>query len=143
MPYVFSYFLALLAFLAVEVLSVPGGDALTIARRRLEELRPSAVDRGVRCEKSEESEKTPAAESVPAPALLADPLRAWRLANAERLTAEDARLGHDPGGFCATHHRWLTYPEQQRGACSWCVPVDPEREPEYWATHWRRFAERR
>jgi hypothetical protein len=35
----------------------------------------------------------------------------------------------------------LTYPEQQRGACSWCVPVDPEREPEYWASHWRKFTE--
>ncbi len=31
----------------------------------------------------------------------------------------------------------------RRGACSWCVPVDPEREPEYWASHWRRFTERR
>ena len=29
------------------------------------------------------------------------------------------------------------------GACSWCVPVTLEREPEYWAIHWRRYAERR
>ena len=71
-----------------------------------------------------------------------DPLKAWRWRNAELLTDMDRRLGHDPGGFCAEHHRWLTWTEQQRGACSWCVPVDPEREPTYWASHWRRFTER-
>jgi hypothetical protein len=67
----------------------------------------------------------------------------WELANAARLTAVDRQLGHDPGGFCAEHNRWLSYPEQSRGACSGCVPVDPEREPEYWAGHWRRFTEAR
>ena len=72
-----------------------------------------------------------------------DPFRAWRHRNAERLTEADARRGYDPGGFCAEHRRWLSYPEQQRGACSWCVPVDPEREPECWASRWRRFTERR
>ena len=72
-----------------------------------------------------------------------DPFRRWRLANAERLTAEDARLGRDPGGFCAAHGRWLSHPEQRRGACSWCVPVEPEREPDYWVGHRRKFADRR
>ena len=57
-------------------------------------------------------------------------------------TQLDVRPVRDYGGFCATHRRPLSYPEQQRGACSWCVPVDPEREPEYWASHWRRFRER-
>jgi hypothetical protein len=27
-----------------------------------------------------------------------------------------------------------SYPEQKRGACSWCLPVDPGCEPEYWAS---------
>ena len=71
-----------------------------------------------------------------------DPLKAWRWRNAELLTDMDRRLGQDPSGFCADHHRWLSYPEQRRGACSWCVPVDPDREPEYWASHWRRFTAR-
>jgi len=96
-------------------------------------------------ERSETSELS----SAPAPlsslvSLLShsDPSRRWRLANAERLSAADARLGHEPGGFCAEHRRWLSWPEQGRGACSWCVPVDPDREPEYWASHWRRFTAR-
>ena len=72
----------------------------------------------------------------------AGPFRRWRWRNAELLTEKDRELGHDPGGFCAQHNRWLTYPEQQRGACSWCVPVDLEREPEYWDSHWRRYTER-
>ena len=72
-----------------------------------------------------------------------DPFRVWRHRNAEMMTEVDARLGHDPGGFCAKHNRWLTYPEQQRGACSWCVPVDSDREPEYWASRWRKFTEHR
>src|SRR3712207_376347 len=50
-----------------------------------------------------------------------DPCRAWYHRNAELLTEDDRRLGHDPGGFCAEHTRWLSYPEQRRGACSWCV----------------------
>ena len=66
----------------------------------------------------------------------------WQRENAERLTVVDLAAGLDAGGFCAAHHRALSYPEQQRGACSWCVPVDPEREPEYWASHWRRFTGR-
>ncbi len=70
------------------------------------------------------------------------PLRAWCLRNAELLSQIDRRLGHDRGGFCAAHGRWLNYPEQQRGACSWCVPVDLERESEYWASHWPTFGER-
>ena len=87
------------------------------------------------CEISEKSEKRSATPS--ASALTADPFRAWRLRNAE-LLAE----GDDYGGRCAEHRRPLSYPEQKRGACSWCVPVDPEREPEYWASHWRKFSER-
>ena len=82
-------------------------------------------------------------QTTKVPARPVDRFRRWRWRNAELLTDDDRRLGHDSGGFCATHHRWLTYPEQQRGACSWCVPVDPDREPEYWASHWRRFRERR
>ena len=68
-------------------------------------------------------------------AVTIDPLRAWRFRNAEMLTGHDGRLGRDPGGWCAEHNRWLSYPEQRRGACSWCVPVDRGREPEYWASH--------
>jgi len=62
---------------------------------------------------------------------------------ADRLTSYGLAHGRDAGGYCAEHRRRLTYPEQRRGACSWCVPVDAEREPEYWASHWRRFNERR
>jgi hypothetical protein len=71
-----------------------------------------------------------------------DPFERWRLLNAQRFTADDAAHGYDTGGYCAQHGRVLSYPEQKRGACSWCVAVDPEREPEYWASHWRRFTER-
>ena len=88
---------------------------------------------------------TPAArndQTTKVPARPADPLRRWRWRNAELLTDTERRLGHDPGGFCAAHGRWLSYPEQRRGACSWCVPVDAELEPEYWPSHWRRFVER-
>jgi hypothetical protein len=63
--------------------------------------------------------------------------------NADWLDADDLVRGRDPGGFCAAHGRWLSHPEQRRGACSWCVPVDPKREPAYWQSHWRRFTERR
>jgi hypothetical protein len=82
-------------------------------------------------------------EQSPQHADSASPFRAWRLRNAELLAEQDGRLGHDYGGFCAAHLRVLSYPEQKRGACSWCVPVDSEREPEYWASHWRRFTEGR
>jgi len=82
------------------------------------------------------SEKRSAGPAAPSPT--ADPFRAWRLRNAELLAD-----GDDFGGRCAEHRRPLSYPEQKRGACSWCVPVDPEREPEYWASQWRRFTERR
>ena len=75
--------------------------------------------------------------------LAADPFLAWRHRNGERLTDADRRLGHDGAGFCVEHRRWLSHPEQRRGACSWCVPVDPESEPDYWQTHWRRFTEDR
>ena len=132
-------FLAFLAFLAVRVLLMRGDDALTITRRRLTELREGAVRGEVRCEKSVESEKTPADHTPHASALLADPCRAWRLRNAERLTNQHRQRGLDAGGFCAEHGRWLSYPERKRGACSWCLPVDPEWEPEYWASHWRRY----
>ena len=71
------------------------------------------------------------------------PLRAWCLCNADLLSEIDRRLGHDPGGFCAAHGRWLSCPEQRRGACSWCVPVERGPAPEYWASCWRRFAARR
>jgi hypothetical protein len=121
-------------------------DPFLRARRRLRELQHARSSIALPCEKSEMSEMSsdapPVVPSPPTPALLADPLRAWRLRNAERLTDDDRRLGHDPGGFCVEHNRWLTWPEQRRGACSWCVPVDPDREPEYWASHWRRFAAR-
>jgi hypothetical protein len=85
----------------------------------------------------------PEREQPPKNADSASPFRAWRLRNAELLIEQDGRRGHDAGGFCAAHHRPLSYPEQQRGACSWCVPVDPEQEPEYWASHWRRFTQGR
>jgi hypothetical protein len=71
-----------------------------------------------------------------------DPFRRWQLRNAEQLTDSSLGLKNDPGGYCAAHRRCLSWPEQKRGACSWCVAVDPEREPEYWASHWRRFTER-
>ncbi len=87
------------------------------------------------CEESRRGvdERPPRRAGVP------DPFLRWRLRNAEHITPEHARLGHDPGGFCAAHNRWLTWNEQQRGACSWCMPIEPEREPEYWASHWKRF----
>jgi hypothetical protein len=140
-------------------------DPLLRARQRVRELRgdgPSAVagtdDEGLRrddltgrpvcghredadCEISEISEKRSA--DRPGSSLLADPFRAWRLRNGEMLAEADGRFGHDYGGFCAEHRRCLSYPEQKRGACSWCVPCDPMREPEYWASHWRRFTEKR
>ena len=62
---------------------------------------------------------------------------------AERLTSYDPARGRDAGGYCAEHRRALSYPEQQRGACSWCVPIDRDREPDYWASHWRRLTGRR
>ena len=96
--------------------------------------RSASVSDGLKREISERSEESPAP---------ADPRLALCLTNAECLTADDRRLGHDPGGFCAAHNRWLTWNEQQRGACSWCMPIEPEREPEYWASHWRRYTERR
>ena len=65
----------------------------------------------------------------------------WQRENAALLGPADLALGRDYGGYCAAHRRVLSYPEQQRGACSWCVPVDPEREAEYWASHWRKFTE--
>ena len=66
----------------------------------------------------------------------------WRLANAEGIDAPDVATGQDRGGYCVVHYRPLSYPEQRRGACSWCAAVDPERETEYWASHWRRFTGR-
>jgi hypothetical protein len=70
------------------------------------------------------------------------PFHAWRLRNAELLTEQGGRLGHDSAGFCAEHRQALSYREQKCGACSWCVPVNPQREPAYWASHWRLFTER-
>jgi hypothetical protein len=90
---------------------------------------------------SEISEKSPSATG--GRGLTADPFRAWRLRNARLLSKVGGQTAHDYGGFCAVHRRLLSYPEQKRGACSWCVPVDPEHEPEYWASHWRRFTEER
>lgn len=84
----------------------------------------------------------PRASGVEREATPADPFLRWRLMNAERLTAADVARGYDAGGYCVGHGRILSHPEQKRGACSWCVPVDPAREPEYWASHWRRFTER-
>ena len=122
---------------------MPVDDALTIARRRLRDLRRAGVAPDAEREVSEISEESRRPAGRPTPLLVADPSRAWRLRNAELLTDIDRRLGHDPGGFCAEHNRWLTWREQTRGACSWCVPVEPEREPEYWASHRRTFTERR
>jgi hypothetical protein len=51
--------------------------------------------------------------------------------------------GHAPGGYRAEHGRWLSYLEEKFGARPRCVRVNPEREPEYWASHWRKLAERR
>jgi hypothetical protein len=125
------------------------GDPLLRARRRVHELRgdarsaePQPEDRHHRrdqpvaravagaetdpdCEISEKSEKR--SDVRPTPGLLADPFRAWRLRNAELLAEQDGRFGSDYGGYCAQHRRVLSYPEQKRGACSWCVAVDPER----------------
>ena len=75
-------------------------------------------------------------------AALIDRFRVWRVLNIRRLT-DDPRFGHARGRFCVAHSRWLSYPEQRRGACSWCVPVDPEREPSYRASPGRKLAERR
>ena len=30
----------------------------------------------------------------------------------------------------------------RRRACSWSMPVDPERDPAYWQSHWRTRRER-
>jgi hypothetical protein len=76
---------------------------------------------------------------------------AWQVANAARLRQEDdpalgskrirhGEAGHDVGGYCTEHRRPLSYPEQKRGACSWCVEVDRDLEPEYWESHWSRFS---
>jgi len=105
-------------------------DALTIAREALRRLNHDHAAAASDCEESEESPLIPKRASV-----RLDPFVTWRLRNAEHLTASDLGLGHDPGGFCSEHRRWLSYPEQKRGACSWCVPVDREGEPEYWASH--------
>jgi len=83
------------------------------------------------------------ASGVESEATSVDPFVRWRQQNSERMTADDVARGYDAGGYCADHGRRLSYPEQKRGACSWCVPVDRDREPEYWASHWRRFTERR
>jgi hypothetical protein len=115
-------------------------DPLAIARAAFRRLRADSAPARSQCEESEESEESPPSGSVPADG--ADPFVRWRLRNAGRLTSADLGLGHDPGGNCAEHRRPLSYPEQKRGACSWCVGVDPEREPEYWASHWRRFSEK-
>ncbi|MBI4491367.1 MAG: hypothetical protein HY690_01050 [Chloroflexi bacterium] len=37
-------------------------------------------------------------------------------------------LPADMGGYCPTHRRWLSYPEQRAGACTWCrtgLPLYP------------------
>ena len=112
-------------------------DALSRARRSLAVLRSSPAP-STECEESEGSEESPARRPA---ADAVDPFLRWRLLNAERMTADDLAHGYDAGGYCTKHGRVLSYPEQKRGACSWCVPVDPEREPEYWVSHWRRFKE--
>jgi hypothetical protein len=118
------------------------GDALAIARTALARLREATATPASTGEESEVCE-----ERLIPPAVvhldLASQALAWRRTNAGRLTAADLAAGRDAGGYCVEHRRWLSWPEQKRGACSWCVPVDPEREPEYWASHWRRFTERR
>jgi len=116
-------------------------DALAIARAALQRLHSGSESTGATCDVSEDSEESPSRLAEPDGAV--DPFVRWRLANAQQLTGTDLAARRDPGGYCAAHHRSLSYPEQKRGACSWCVPVDPEREPDYWASHWRRFTERR
>ena len=116
-------------------------DALEIALAAVRARRASTGS-GSRCERSEESEKRVDPAATVGDKEVADPLLCWRLRNAERLRADDLARGRDAGGWCAEHRRCLSWPEQRRGACSWCVPVDPEREPAYWASHWRRFTER-
>jgi hypothetical protein len=81
---------------------------------------------------------TPTATRLSLPSMTA--FRAWYWRNAEMLTDADRRHGYDTGGFCVKDRRWLSYPEQQRGACSWCVVVDPGLEPEYWKSHASRSA---
>jgi hypothetical protein len=117
----------------------PPQDPLDIARSAIQRLQPVTHNAATDCEESEECEESPDGVIIDG----ADPRPGWRLLNAARFTADDLVQGHDPGGYCSQHRRLLSYPEQKRGACSWCVPVDPEREPEYWASHWRRFTERR
>jgi len=118
----------------------PPVDPLTLARAAVERLRSGSSAHESHCEISEECEESPASsdEQGESPDLFVR----WRLANAARLTSDQLATGLDPGGYCVNHDRPLSYPEQQRGACSWCVTVDPDREPEYCASHWRRFKER-
>jgi hypothetical protein len=114
-------------------------DPLTIARDALQQLRSEPDGEQTDCDVSEESEERSAGRMWTARS--DDPFVEWRLGNAAQLSASDLAAGRDPGGFCVEHRRCLSYPEQKRGACSWCVPVTPEREPEYWASHWRRYTE--
>jgi hypothetical protein len=54
-----------------------------------------------------------------------DPIRAWYHRNREAFTTDGGRRRFDPGGFCMFHGRPLAYPEQQLGACNWCLsPAD-------------------
>jgi len=61
-----------------------------------------------------------------------DPFLAWRLRNGEYLSDSDRARHFDALTMCVVHHRFLSYDEQRRGACSWCVPVEPEKERDYW-----------
>jgi hypothetical protein len=115
-------------------------DALARARIVLQRLQSVSESERPHCEVSEVSEESPSiAVEAQGPG---DPFVRWRLQNAERLTSADLAVGRDPGGYCTEHHRALSYSEQKRGACSWCVAVDPETEPEYWESHWKRFRRR-
>jgi len=114
-------------------------DALSVARSAIQGLHREPRRAAPACEESEESEESP--PHLDKAIRTVGPAAAWRLQNAAHFTADDLLHGRDAGGYCAEHRRPLSYPEQKRGACSWCVPVDPEREPEYWASHWRRFRE--
>jgi hypothetical protein len=106
-------------------------DPLSIARAVLQQMRTASEQAGRDCDVSEECEESATVGAVQR--VDADRCIRWRLSNAVRLTAADLTGGRDPHGYCSEHHRFLSYPEQQRGACSWCLPaVDPDAEQEEW-----------
>jgi hypothetical protein len=89
-------------------------DAPARARVTVQRLRAESVSDSPACDVSEESE-----ESLPNGGLtvaVVDQFVRWRLADAERRAKADHAAYLDPLGYCAEHHRVLSYPEQKRGA---------------------------